>query len=226
MNNGYSYDEAKEIISNKQRKNALRFAKKRKETPEKYKHMLSPMRVEFWMKKGLSEVEAKLKIKSQRKMNKEYWLKKGFTKDEAIKNISIFQKENSKKHKKKWDELKHTIEYKQQYNTKIEYYLINGFNYDEAEERLKNRQSTFSKELCIKKYGEKIGLEIFNERQHKWQDTLQKNGNLKSGYSKISQEFFYKLLNFYNNNDKTFIFFATKNIKKIKTYVLKKQRNI
>lgn len=33
-------------------------------------------------------------------------------------------------------------------------------------------------------------MEIFNERTKKWQNSLLKNGNVKGGYSKISQELF------------------------------------
>ena len=44
---------------------------------------------------------------------------------------------------------------------------------------LSERQRTFSKEICINKYGEEKGIEIFNKRQNLWQKNLNENGNLK-----------------------------------------------
>ena len=70
-------------------------------------------------------------------------------------------------------------------------------------------QSTFSKKICIEKYGEIEGLKIFTERQSKWTNSLNENGNLKSGYSKISQDLFNKLLVGYDNTEN--IKFATHN---------------
>jgi len=54
-------------------------------------------------------------------------------------------------------------------------------------------------------------LKNFTERQNKWQKSLNGNGNLKIGYSKISQELFYELLNHYDVSDKENVFFATHN---------------
>jgi len=55
----------------------------------------------------------------------------------------------------------------------IEYFLkkTNG-NMEKAKELQKERQTTFSLKKCIAKYGEEKGLEVFNERQRKWQETL------------------------------------------------------
>lgn len=58
------------------------------------------------------------------------------------------------------------------YNTRIEYYLNKGYTQEESELLLKERQTTFSLEKCIEKYGEELGVEIFNNRQEKWQNTL------------------------------------------------------
>ena len=63
-------------------------------------------------------------------------------------------------------------------NTKIEYWLkfTNG-DKELAEKLLATRQSTFSKEKCIKKYGKEKGLEIWKMRQEKWQNTLDNKSN-------------------------------------------------
>lgn len=95
--------------------------------------------------------------------------------------------------------------------SRIEYYLNKGFSQDEAEKMLKERQTTFSLEKCIEKYGEEKGKEKYNQRQIIWQKTLNENGNLKHGFSKASQELFYKILEKYPYKFHKNIFFATKN---------------
>lgn len=97
------------------------------------------------------------------------------------------------------------------FTTRIEYYLEQGYSEVESEMLLKERQSTFSKEICIQKYGKIKGLKIFKDRQAKWQNSLLDNGNLKCGYSKISQELFYRILEKYNIEDRHGVYFATKN---------------
>lgn len=95
--------------------------------------------------------------------------------------------------------------------SRIEYYLSKGFSYDEALEMLKKRQTTFTLEKCIEKYGEEKGKEKYSQRQVEWQKTLNENGNLKHGFSKASQELFYKILENYQFKYHKYIFFATKN---------------
>lgn len=59
--------------------------------------------------------------------------------------------------------------------TNIEYYLNLGMSYEEAKKSLSERQSTFTLEKCIKKYGEELGIEKFYKRQQKWVKKLQQN---------------------------------------------------
>lgn len=79
--------------------------------------------------------------------------------------------------------------------TDIEYYLNQGLTEEEAKNALSERQTTFSKEICIEKYGEEKGLEIWDKRQEKWLSNLNKNGKLKLGYSGISQQLFHEIHN-------------------------------
>jgi len=97
------------------------------------------------------------------------------------------------------------------YTNRLDYYIKKGFSEEEAEQKLKERQTTFSKETCISKYGEIEGLKKFKERQQKWQENLLLNGNLKCGFSEVSQELFYELLNYYDVDDRKSIYFALKN---------------
>lgn len=87
-------------------------------------------------------------------------------------------------------------------NTKIEYYLHQGMSRGEAEIALKERQSTFSLEKCIEKYGDEEGNKIWLTRQEKWHKNF-KNSN----FSQISQQLFWEIANRLKNLNS--IFFAT-----------------
>lgn len=56
--------------------------------------------------------------------------------------------------------------------TKISYYTSRGYSEKEAKRLLSERQSTFSLKKCVGKYGEEEGRKIWQERQDKWQNTL------------------------------------------------------
>lgn len=58
------------------------------------------------------------------------------------------------------------------YNTRKGYWLKRGFTDEEASKLIKERQTTFSLEKCISKWGEEEGTRKFNERQLKWLETL------------------------------------------------------
>ena len=108
------------------------------------------------------------------------------------------EKEAEKIVKKKVNE----VSANKSYDTRIDYYLNKGYNEDESIEKLKKRQQTFTLEKCIQKYGQEDGYKIYSDRQNKWQKSLLLNGNLKCGYSNISQELFYQILEYYNQEDK------------------------
>ena len=93
----------------------------------------------------------------------------------------------------------------------IEYYLNQGYDEETSQKMLSERQSTFSKEICIKKYGEKEGLKRWEERQNKWQKSLLENGNMKCGYSQISQNLFDDIMEYYPSNEIDNVMYAIKN---------------
>lgn len=118
------------------------------------------------------------------------------------------------------------VEKKRQNHTNplsIDYYTSKGYSEEEAKQLLKERQSTFSLEKCIEKYGEEEGHRKFNERQEKWQNNLNskpeeeikrinaskisQSRNICS-YSKISQELFYQIYEKIKDDFKE-IYFAT-----------------
>jgi len=109
------------------------------------------------------------------------------------------------------------------YSCRVEYWTDQGYSDEEAKELLKKRQSTFSKKICIEKYGEEQGLKWWQERQDKWQSTLnskpqdeidrinKKKVPLTVGtqpYSKISQELFWSIYDHIKHDFKE-IYFAT-----------------
>lgn len=177
--------------------------------------------------------QLKERIKTQKKLRKkdplwdkkrsrnckEFWIEKGHSEEEAV-NIS--KEVMNEIHKKTSHKLKsNPKKYAYKYPTKVEYYLKKGYTESEAKKQISKIQNRFSKEICIQKYGDKRGIEIWLKRQVKWQNTLNKNGNMKSGYSKISQELFNKILNNYSS-DISNVFFHNKN----NEYLIKSEKSI
>lgn len=60
----------------------------------------------------------------------------------------------------------------QNWDTKIEFYLAQGMTQEDAEKALSERQATFNLRKCIERHGEEEGKKIWQERQDKWQSTL------------------------------------------------------
>lgn len=181
----------------------------------------SPYNKQYWVERGMSENDAVKHIKTLRPVNKEYWIKLGYSEEEAIlqvegqKLVSLrgcIAKYGDVEGRKIWDSRKDKrSEDAKLGSANIQYWLNKGYNESEAKIKLSERQRTFSKEKCIEKYGEIEGLKKFTERQNKWFKSLSSGGNLKMGYSKISQDLFYRILETYDIKDKDKIFFATHN---------------
>lgn len=94
-------------------------------------------------------------------------------------------------------------------NTTIKYYIDKGYSIDDSEKLLKERQTTFSLEKCIEKYGYDKGHKKWIDRQEKWLNNYQ-----KVNYSKISQEMFisiYKELRNVGFSDKVYFAKLDKN---------------
>jgi hypothetical protein len=99
-----------------------------------------------------------------------YWEFRGYSKEESVNKVIEIQKLNSFNRIQKKKE--NPDLYKDIQDNQIGYWLKLGFNEEESKRLVSERQSTFSLEICIKKYGEAEGTRVFNERQEKWQDTL------------------------------------------------------
>ena len=103
---------------------------------------------------------------------------------------------------------------------RVDYFTSRGFSESDAAEQLVERQRTFTLEKCVEKYGKEIGTEIYRNRQIRWQNTMRSKGLneteriIKSrlafsmGYSRMSQEMFWKLYELVKDSYKS-IWFAT-----------------
>jgi uncharacterized protein YaeQ len=140
---------------------------------------------------------------------KEFWISKGFTEEESELSVKEVMNEIHEKTFKKFKD--NPEKYASKYSTKVEYWLKKGFTKEESIKKISERQSTFSLDICIEKYGKEDGILIFQKRQEKWQKTLTNNGNIKGGYSEISQILFRNIINYYDINDMSSVFFWTKN---------------
>lgn len=128
---------------------------------------MSAFSMKTWLNKGYTEEEAKHQIAIRRPTNVAYWINKGFTAEEA----ELKKKEHQKKGGKAFADLPKEEKQKTR-TTCIQYYLEKGYSEEEAMVLQAERQKTFSKEICIEKYGEEEGIKIWQERQDKWQATL------------------------------------------------------
>jgi hypothetical protein len=95
--------------------------------------------------------------------------------------------------------------------TNINYWLNKGYSIDDAKKKLKERQATSSKKKFIEKYGEKEGLQKYNEYKCNFvikfkrflnsasPEKLKKMYGFVNGYSDISQELFKEIHKRINN---------------------------
>lgn len=175
----------------------------------------------YWLERGMKEELIDEHIKTLRPVNKEYWLKLGFSEEEAILQIEgqklvslrgCIARFGEIEGNKIWnDREEKRSEWGKMGSANIQYWINKGYTLEEAKLKRSERQSTFSKEKCIEKYGEEEGMKVFTNRQVKWQENLYKNGNLKSGYSNISQELFFNLLKEYRPKEINKLYFALHN---------------
>ena len=184
---GYSEEDAKKEIANIQSKRSKLNKNPFKRTKENLK------------KRGYTEEEVNEICLTPAQIK--FWEKKGYSEEDAKEMVSKNQRFACK-----------DIDFKKRIGSnKIEYWTKKGYSEEEAKLLRSERQRTFNLEKCIKKHGKEEGETIYSERQIKWQKSLNENGNLKKGFSKSSQELFYKLVEKYEYEDRGAVFFATKN---------------
>jgi len=142
----------------------------------KHKNIKSVYSRKFWLEKINPDSgnyytinEADFERNSRRSIKKEYWIKKGYIKDEAIR----LAKETKKSNNKKGANQSANSDVRRITSKRCtEYYTVRGYSKEEAKKLVSEGQRHFSKEICIEKYGQKKGLNIWKDRQDKWQETL------------------------------------------------------
>lgn len=102
--------------------------------------------------------------------NKKFLHSMGWGENEIINFISKKQQINSLVLSDK--KLKNPEKYYNKSPKRVEYWVDKGFSVDESKLKVSESQKTFSKNICIEKYGEDEGIRVFNQRQKKWIKTL------------------------------------------------------
>jgi len=172
-----------------------RFNLTKEEAEEKIKNIknVNVFSVEWQMKRfNLTKEEAEEKIKNIKNKNKEtlskmndfefnsmipskkeHWIKKGYSEEEAEEKVRI-NVDRAKLNCNRFIEHKklNPEKYIGLYNTSLEYYIKRGYSEEESKKLLSERQSTFSLEKCIIKYGLEDGLKRWEDRQDKWIKSL------------------------------------------------------
>jgi very-short-patch-repair endonuclease len=149
-----------------------------------------------------------------------------FRKEQSPYSVEFYKKRfpdmNDQEIKDKITELANSFTEERLLPSNKEYWMKKGYSEEEAIEKVTDRQTTFSKEICIEKYGEEEGIKVWLERQEKWKKTLVNQGNLTCGYSKISQELFDEIMKYYKDDELFGIYYATYN----KEYYISEKGNI
>ena len=98
----------------------------------------------------------------------EYWMNRGCTYTEALEMVSSKQRANAINYYNNTS----PDDIRTKNRLCAEFYRAKGFTEEEIARQLKDNGRTFSLEICQEKYGEDDGFVIWQERQKKWQQTL------------------------------------------------------
>jgi hypothetical protein len=172
---GYTIDEARKYLSdkhNRSSKNANETKKKLLQENPDRKY-LGGYGKKKWELMGYSSEEAQRKYEEV-KSNREPKLK------ESLSKVN-------------WDGKR---------KGQIQYWIKKGFSQDEAKIKVKESQTTFTLDKCIKKYGKEKGTLVYNDRQEHWKKSLQENfereGDGRSYSSKFANSIITELCSYFN----------------------------
>ena len=148
------------------------------EARKKKKPKMSPFSQDFWLSKINPDTgavytvsEAEFKRNSLRPIRPEYWIVKGYSSDEA-KQLAIDAKNKNNISGAKAVKNRNVDELKSFSRRSVEYWIARGLSTEEAGLAVKNAQTTFSLAKLQEKHGEEVGIELWQRRQDKWQNTL------------------------------------------------------
>jgi hypothetical protein len=202
ISRGWSMDEIKKIRSSKYATSSIEFQKQKynltdNEACEKIKNRqikIKSKRKETY-KKYLDEDPDYFKKISGYSITK--FITQGHSSDEAERLYKQASLRVSAKNKK-WAETQKTNNpeyWNSRSETQLQYWINKGYTENEAKLILKDRQTTFSLEKCIKKYGEVEGTKKWVERQEKWKaKVFNETTYLGGGRSYIASNFIDKLI--------------------------------
>ena len=142
---------------------------------------MSAFSLKTWINKGFTEEEARYQVAIRRPTNIEYYLNKNMSREDAEKALRNFQSRSGSVFASKSKEEK-----RKSRTSCIEYYLEKGYSLEEATQLRSERQKTFSKEICIEKHGVDEGTRIWEERQTKWQSSI--NNRSQSELDEINRK--------------------------------------
>lgn len=148
---------------------------------------------EYWCNKINPETgvnytiaEADFQRNSRRPTHQEYWISKGFTIDQAL----LLARSTKDSNNKKGAIATKTSKVRRVTSKRcVEYFIARGYSTEEAKKLVSQSQLHFSKKICIEKYGELIGLRVWQARQLKWKQSLKDTG-MYLGISKSSLRLF------------------------------------
>lgn len=126
---------------------------------------------------------------------KEFWINKGFNEQDSIEKSKEVM---NMMHDKVWTKRRANPELYDNVNTtQLKYWIDKGYSEDESEKLRAKRQITNTVDNYIKKYGDKLGVTKFKERNTKWSEQIEnkfKNGEFSktstNNYSKPELELF------------------------------------
>lgn len=121
----------------------------------------------------------------------QFYLEKGWTEEEAKAEIKRTQTQRALKSAAKMTD--------DRLPTQLNYWVKKGYSEEEAKKLQSERQTTFTLEKCIEKYGEIEGKKRFEERQRVWYEkiskTMELNGTCNNTVSKESLKLFEPIYN-------------------------------
>lgn len=150
---------------------------------KKSKKRVSPFSLEHWLKRinpNTGELytveEAEYKRNSMRPIRKEYWIENfGYDEETATIKANETKSENNKKGSQT---SKCSVKKKVNNRLSVEYYTLRGYDENTAKDIISNLQRTFSKDICIEKYGYDEGIKVWRDRQIKWQKSIIDNNDM------------------------------------------------
>ena len=134
---------------------------------------------------------------SRSQNSEKYWIVRGYSKEKAKEKVKEKQSQLGKKFSKKRKDFPDL--YSSTFISQVGYWEKKGFTKEESISMVSKVQSTFSLNKCIEKYGEEKGKSVWDERQKKWQKSLELTRNLEWKTSSQSNSF-ESYLNRYGDN--------------------------